>query len=286
MSEISWVPATEGFSDYRPVFSPDGGSLLYEHTGEGKTVFSLYKLGAETPKLFIASPPADLPAQTRADWAADGTVSFTGDVSGYDGYIWLCDASGKSVKRLPLTYGMCYSAWYAGSEWMVVMNTNGGQPFTCVIGRSGATVLPRRSPIDLFAGMPSISQQNPERLAIPASPARVPYNQQNNQIYVSLDPASAITIDDSPKQGRAPWWSPDGQYLAFESDRSGTGYAVYVAKIGKNGAASRIVQLTNPNEVFNAQHPKFSPDGKTICFCAQRTMGALNSVGTMPFTQF
>lgn len=286
MSEISWIPTIEGFSDYRPVFSPDGGSLLYEHSGEGKTVFFLYELGAERPGPFIPSPPSDLPAQTRADWAADGTVSFTGDESGNNGYIWLCDAFGGNVTRLPLTYGMCYSAWYAGSQWMVVMNSNGNQPYACVIDRSGATVLPRRSPIGLFSGMPSISRQLPERLAIAASPALVPYNQDNNQIYVSLDPARAFIIDDRPMQGRAPWWSPDGQYLAFESNRSGIGYALYVARIGRDGAASRIVQLTDPEQVFNAQHAKFSPDGKTICFCAQRTKGAPNAVGMMPFTPF
>ena len=286
MSDITWVPSIEGFSDYRPVFSPDGGSLLYEHTGDGKTVFFRYPLGAEMPGLFIASPPHDLPAQTRADWAADGTVSFTGDVLGNNGYIWLCDDSGKNVKRLPLTYGMCYSAWYAGSEWMAVMNTNSHEPFTCVIDRSGATVLPRRSPIGLFSGMPSISQQNPERLAIPASPAVVPYEQDNNQIYVSLAPATAVMIDDQPRQGRAPWWSPDGRYLAFESDRSGIGYAIYVAKISADGKASSIMQLTDPNEVFGAQHAKFSPDGKTICFCAHRTRGEKSSVGMMPFTPF
>ena len=110
--------------------------------------------------------------------------------------------------------------------------------------------------------------------------------QDNNQIYVSLDPASAFIIDDRPMQGRAPWWSPDGQYLVFESNRSGIGYALYVARIGRDGAASRILQLTDPEEVFNAQHAKFSPDGKTICFCAQRTKGAPNAVGMMPFTPF
>lgn len=130
MSEVTWIPAIEGFSDYRPDFSPDGGSLVYEHGGEGKTIFFRYDLGAEMPGPFIQSPPSDLPAQTRAAWAADGTVSFTGDASGNNGYIWLCDASGQNVKRLPLTYGMCYSAWYAGSQWTVVMNTNGNQPYT------------------------------------------------------------------------------------------------------------------------------------------------------------
>jgi hypothetical protein len=126
----------------------------------------------------------------------------------------------------------------------------------------------------------------PGALAVPASPALVPYNQDNNHLYVSLDPTTAFMIDSQRKQGRAPGWSPEGQYLAFESNRSGTGSALYVARIDQNSAAIQIRQLTNPEQVFNAQHAKFSPDGKTNLLPRSTEEGAPISVGTMPFTAF
>jgi hypothetical protein len=48
---------------------------------------------------------------------------------------------------------------------------------------------------------------------------------------------ASITIYDPSHQGRAPVWSPDGNYMAFESDRAG-GYAVFLAKV-KTGTTRR-----------------------------------------------
>ena len=66
----------------------------------------------------------------------------------------------------------------------------GGAPRTVRIDRSGR-VLERLTPEDLYAGMPSISQQTPLRLAFPGQPAVPPYNQQNNRIYIGTSPTEA-----------------------------------------------------------------------------------------------
>jgi Tol biopolymer transport system component len=60
-------------------------------------------------------------------------------------------------------------------------------------------------------------------------------------------------------------WSPDGRYVAFESDRDDDAglYAIYV--VPRDGGIP--LRLT-PDE-FDAHHPTWSPDGKRIAFDAR-----------------
>ena len=283
MSDITWVPAADGDSDCRPVFSPDGRSLLFERSShDGSTVLYVYVIGTSAATRFIADPPYELLAQTRADWAADRTVAFTGDLSGCNGFLWLCNSSGGNVRRLPRTFGMCCSSWFPDSQRIAVMNCNDGQPHTTVINRCGATVIERRTPASIYACAPSIRRQYPQLIAVGARASVPPYNKNDTHIAVSADPSCARPIEQPAQQGRAPSWSPNGKYLAFESSRGGAGNAIYIATM-KGAVASSVMQLTDAS--LNAQQPKFSADGKRIAFSAQRTPGSKAfSIGTMRFT--
>lgn len=70
------------------------------------------------------------------------------------------------------------------------------------------------------------------------------------------------TVEEEPIQGRAPVWSPDGQRIAFESDRgSAEGlYAIFLINADGRG----LVQITD--YALNATHPVWSPDGQSIVF--------------------
>jgi Tol biopolymer transport system component len=277
MQTISWLTGGDGVSDYRPVFSPDGRAVLFERSQAGTRGTKLYilKLDGGEPEPFL--PDSTLISQTRPDWGVrNNLVAFCGD-----GQIWLAKADGTDAHALAGTEGMIYPSWYPDGESMAVMVNNDNQPYTARIDRAGNP--PKRlSPDSLYAGMPSVSQQHPSVLAFPASPATPPYTQGNNQIYVSTGPDDARKLDG--KQGRAPWWSPDGSLLAFESNRETGGpyaYAIYVST--PDGSWQQ--RLTDPH--YNTQHPKFSPDGTTIVLAGQRGGGrdhAPWSIGTIPFT--
>jgi Tol biopolymer transport system component len=79
----------------------------------------------------------------------------------------------------------------------------------------------------------------------------------------------------------SPAWSPDGQKIAFMSDREGTDWEIYV--MDKDG--SNLVKLTD-NEEFDGR-PRWSPDGKLISFETNRDGGdwdiyVMNADGSNP----
>ncbi|MFL5385472.1 MAG: TolB family protein [Longimicrobiaceae bacterium] len=278
-ARINWITGEDGYSDYRPVYSPDGDAVLFERTeiGSGRTTLYIQRLEGGMPEPFLKDPPAGIGAQTRPDWCrATGEVAFCVERGG----IWLANGDGTGATPIDGTAGMIYPSWYADGRSLAVMDTRGA-PRTVRIDRGGR-VLERLTPENLYAGMPSISQQDPVRLAFPGQPAVPPYKQENNHIYiVGTDPTSARELDG--KQGRAPWWTPNGELLAFESNRD-TGdpyrYAVYLS----TPDGSYQVRVTDVR--FNAQHPKFSPDARRIVLAAQPAGGSKENSWAIGWLQF
>lgn len=275
METITWLTTGDGFSDYRPVYSPDGSAVLFERTAAGAAITQLYllKLDGSEPEPFLQDAPEGM-SQTRPDWIAGcDDVAFC---EGNTGPIWLASSDGTGAHALPGTEGMIYPCWFADGQSLAVM-TNLKAPYTVRISRKGK-LIGRLTPDDLYAGMPSVSRQGSPLLAFPGQPASPPYRQDSNKIYIATDPSTAHLLDG--QQGRAPWWTPDGSMLAFESDRATESeYAIYLS----TPDGTQQVQLTDSR--FNAQHAKFSPDGTTIVLAAQPNgagPGQPWAIGTIP----
>jgi dipeptidyl aminopeptidase/acylaminoacyl peptidase len=80
-------------------------------------------------------------------------------------------------------------------------------------------------------------------------------------LYTKSINGSVVTrLTDDPAQDVMPSVSPDGQYIAFASDRSGT-WDLFIMPM----EGGKVVQLTN--ESANDLHPTWSPDGRQIAFC-------------------
>ena len=80
------------------------------------------------------------------------------------------------------------------------------------------------------------------------------------QIYaIKTDGSDMINLSRNTYIETDPSWSPDGQQIAFSSDR-GNGADIYVM----NADGSGLRQLTNDS--FDDRHPRWSPDGKKIAY--------------------
>lgn len=81
-----------------------------------------------------------------------------------------------------------------------------------------------------------------------------------SDIYLQSTTGSTITqLTDDPGDDVMPTFSPDGNYLAFASNRAGNWNIYYVPTAG-----GRPVQLTFETE--HELHPSWSPDGKMIAY--------------------
>ena len=81
-----------------------------------------------------------------------------------------------------------------------------------------------------------------------------------NDIYiVDITGENLQQLTDHPRQDLYPAWSPDGQWIAFWSNRDG-GNAIYLMEA--DGA--------NPKWLANGRRPEWSPDSQQIAFVSRR----------------
>jgi len=168
-------------------------------------------------------------------------------------------------------------SWSPDGEWIAFASREDWQGESLrqstiwVMRRDGS----QRSLISTGAWAPSWSPSThyPDMPTMPGgwivySRLRNPININNNDIYVVRDDgwnAQRLTTDEA--DNLRPSWSPDGQWIAFDSDREGM-REVYVMR--RDG--SEIRKLTSSSfvddEGFDRANdsPAWSPDGQWIAF--------------------
>ena len=297
------LPPNPEVNDYRPVVNAEGTKVVFERypTGNASDV-KLYPTGnASGTKLYILDlatgdvQPFVTFASTRPDWCwirsggtlTSGPVAFSND---HDG-IYRVDPGGQPV-LLSNTAGMIYPAWYPGCQYLAVdvgAQADLGQgcneparPLTAKIdATTGAVVVCRLANDTVWAGFPSVNQVNPNLVAFAGqfNGESNYYDQELNYSWVtdtSTQPPHVAPFDhDAPTgpaflqkfQARTGWWSPDGKWFAFESNRicndlSGQTYAIFIQDASGTQPAIQVSDCK-----WNVQHPKWFPprnDGKTL----------------------
>ena len=129
-------------------------------------------------------------------------------------------------------------------------------------------------PTVIWAGMSSVSPDtragNPIVFAgqVPNSGG---YNEDTNQIWILAPGQPPAELD--PGQGRAPWWSPDGKLVAFESNRPFSTSQHYRIFVQSGEALGSEDAMPATPFAMNVQHAKWSHDGKQLVFAAGFPVG-------------
>ncbi|MFO1323624.1 MAG: hypothetical protein U1F15_06130 [Burkholderiales bacterium] len=250
-----------------------------------------------------ANPPPPFPfLQTRPDWSwVNNEIAFAGAPTANNALeVHVVAATGIGSRLVANTFRCIYPMWSSDGTRLVVYNENpltAGPypPVAALIDPQGNVILANlggkdANGIDMFQGFAGPMPGNPAMIAFAGQPAlaswgitgTVPpgtqpaYNQDNNYVFLNavangayrsapMEPAASITTYDPAHQGRASYWSPDGRYVVFESNRAG-GYALFLADVAAVQKGAAPVRLTDP--AFAAQHGKFLPGGKAIVLTA------------------
>ncbi len=276
-------------SDFRPVLNADASRVIFERTPVGSTDTRLHIGDFSTGKVW---PFVKVSLSERPDWCWNrsgggrptiGRVAFS--QQGDDGGIWLVDADGSNLQKLPGTVGMAYPSWYPDCNYLAVDIQKGvavpGRWFSAKINTSGDVLAYPLGGASIWTGFPSVNQVNPKLISFAAqvngfsSGFANYYNQDQNYTFVSdttnlsrprVAPMERQIRTDlafmSKYQARAGWWSPDGKWFAFESNRvcdniSGQIYAIFIQDSAGRFPAKQVSDCAK----WNVQHPKWYPAG-------------------------
>jgi Tol biopolymer transport system component len=201
---------------------------------------------------------------SRPDWSwSPATIAFTGQ-QGDVVTTWLIESDGKNLRQLPNSGGLTntfYPSWSQNLRSIVGMDGGGDNHVVLykfsVDGSLAPVALTKYS--EVCAGRPSIA---PSGSQVAFAGTKGAYNQQNNQIWTVTSPCLGI-CQLNPLQGRSPNWSPDGQWILFESNRDNPNYQLFVMPSDGSGEP---VALTDP-KLF-VQHGEWSRQQDKIVFAA------------------
>jgi Tol biopolymer transport system component len=208
----------------------------------------------------LTSPPDGWTGDWQAAFSPDGrTLAFARIRNGPTQDIFLAPAS-DGAKARQLTHD---NVWIGGLAW-----TSDGSEVVFASGRRGDSTLWRISasggtPMQLpavgaFASQPAIARQK-QRAAFVRSTMRKSFWRLDLSPQGLHRPPVRLVM--SSRNDGSPMLSPDGQHIAFTSNRSGRPELWVCDSLGANA-----VQLTS---MGFARNPYWSPDSKNIVFEAR-----------------
>lgn len=268
------LPANASLNDYRPVLNADGTVVIFERnavaTPSNVTLYSAnLSTGDVTQFTTLSSSRADWCWQKSGKQLVSGPVAFSSD----DGIYTV--APGGLPVLVPNTAEMIYPSWYPDCRHVAA--DGGTTHATTIVDVTNGKVsksLQRGFPV--WSGFASVNQANPNLVSF-AGQNNVEsnyYDQELNYTWVvdrSRFETSVKPMDDqAPKgpsfiqkyQARAGWWSHNGKWFAFESNRicnniTGATYAIFIQDSSGRKPAMQVTAC----DKWNVQHPKWFPPG-------------------------
>ncbi len=282
------ILTTESFYiDGRPAFSPDGSLVLFERSAPPSYAQTSFYVINTTGGRAVPLVPKNLPTGlsfTRPDWSWNRSsypIIFSGNLpatqqASVQWNIYVLDLSTRTIECvLPGVASMnqiySYPSWYPDGVHASITNYYWVRPNPLPdlnkLDVQDGSLTALTDPGAIWPGMSSVAQlaqfdDPPIAFAgmTPQSANNGVYNQDENQIWLRLPGGQLQQVQTL--QARAPWWSPDGRFLAFESNRMSRSYQIFLQNPYE--PAEFTAAVTPPG--LYVQHAKWSPDGTKIVF--------------------
>jgi Tol biopolymer transport system component len=253
--------------DYWPCFSPDGRTVLFSRSMDGRKTWDLFVVpaaGGDARRL--ARSPLEVSA-TRASWSSRSKlVAFTGTTADGKSSVWVMNPDGTNAHQLAsagLSDRVLYPSWYPNGKQLAVMDARDEVIKRIDLKAGPAVILTDHA--EILTGMPSVSPDGKWIAFAGQKNIGQPYDQTKNSIWLVNDVAVLRAVEKTPEQGRTPHWSPDGARLAFESNRGSPSQSYAAFIINRDGTG--LKQITDYD--LDANHPVWSPDGRRLAFSAR-----------------
>ena len=232
--------------------SAEGGKIAFTLDRGGNIEIYITDDNGKNLRRLTDHPAADL----WPVWLPDGRhVAFSSNRD-RDFSIYTMDLAGKNIKRIVDSGDRPVIS--PDGQWIAVSHVRGRLqrgPSLLLVDIEGLMQreILLRAPIG-FYGMIDWSPDG-KRLAFTI---RIP-GVLNDIYIVDINGKNLRQLTEDPAQDLYPSWSPDGQWIAFWSNRDGEN-AIYL--MGADGA--------NLKRLANGKSPKWSPDGQQIAFVSRQ----------------
>ncbi len=260
-----------------PSLSPDGKSVVYANAGD----IYFMRVGGQNPLNLTKDPTVN---NTQPVFSPNGErIAFRSSRNGSG--IFIMGATGESVKRL--TDSGFNPSWSPDGKQIVYAQQNGSNdPYNGSTVRGSGWIVDvetgaKRQLGDLDVLQPAWSPHN-YRIAYWSLERNGLRNGQRDIWTVRPDGSDPTSVTNDADLDWNPVWSPDGKYLYFSSDRSGSLNFWRIPIDEKSGRALGKPEPITMGGSAAREHLTISRDGSRMVYVEQISASNIYKIGFDP----